>query len=155
GNDERGNSPSAIDSSPSPVVRMQLAGANPHPQVVGMDQLQGKVNYFQGTDRSAWHTRIPTYAKVKYENVYPGVDLVYYGNQQQLEHDFIVAPGVDPGVIKLTVRGQDGQRLPAEVEGNGDLLVRVGGEELRLRKPLVYQESDGIRQEVAGNYLLL
>jgi hypothetical protein len=136
-------------------VRLQLLGSNPDPRVVGVEELLGKVNYFTGNEPRNWHTNIPTYAKVKYENVYPGVDLVYYGNQRQLEYDFIVAPGVDPSVIKLALQGQDGQPLPAEVEANGDLLVHVASSEIRLRKPLIYQEIDGARREISGAYALL
>ena len=75
--------------------------ANPNAPVRGLDQLPGKSNYFIGSDPNKWRIDVPTYAKVKYDNVYPGVDLVYYGNQRQLEYDFVVAPGVDPGVIVL------------------------------------------------------
>jgi len=85
----------------SSVVRMKLAGANPQPQVAGVEELPGKVNYFIGNHSSKWRTNIPAYAKVKYEGVYPGVDVVYYGNQGQLEYDLVVAPGADPSVIKL------------------------------------------------------
>ena len=80
----------------SAVVRMTLVNANPQSQAAGHDELPGKSNYFIGNDPAKWRTNIPTYAKVKYEGVYPGVDLVYYGNQGQLEYDFVVAPGADP-----------------------------------------------------------
>ena len=80
----------------SAVVRMTLVNANPQSQAAGHDALPGKSNYFIGNDPAKWRTNIPTYAKVKYEGVYPGMDLVYYGNQGQLEYDFIVAPGADP-----------------------------------------------------------
>ena len=73
---------------------MKFVGANPAPQVVGVDELPGKSNYFIGNDPAKWQTNVPSYAKVKYEGVYPGVDLVYYGNQRQLEYDFVVALGL-------------------------------------------------------------
>jgi hypothetical protein len=75
------------------TVRMQLIGANPKPETTGLDALPSKVNYFRGKDSKHWRTHIPTYARVKYAQVYPGVDLVYYGRQRQLEYDFVIAPG--------------------------------------------------------------
>src|SRR5262249_15805658 len=81
------------------VLRMQLVGANGTPRATGLDELAGRANYFIGKDPSKWRTQMPLFAKVKYENVYPGIDLVYYGNQGRLEYDLIVAPGVDPRVI--------------------------------------------------------
>ncbi len=89
-------------------IRMSLAGANPQPEVQGLDELPGKVNYLIGNDRSKWKRNIATYAKVKYHNVYPGVDVVYYGNQHQLEYDFIVAPGADASKIRFFVPGSPG-----------------------------------------------
>ena len=75
------------------MLRIKLIGANPQPELVGLEELPGKVNYFLGNDPKKWRTNISTFAKVKYKDVYPGIDLVYYGNQGQLEYDFIVAPG--------------------------------------------------------------
>lgn len=90
------SSPSTLSQS---VVRMKFAGADPQAEVVGLDQLQGIVNYFIGDDPTKWQTNIPTYQKVEYKNIYPGIDLVYYGNQGKLEYDLIVAPGADPTQI--------------------------------------------------------
>jgi len=78
------------------TLRMKLVGGNPNPKMKGLDELPGKVNYFRGKDPKQWQTNVPTYAKTKYEKVYPGIDLIYYGNQRQLEYDFILAPGADP-----------------------------------------------------------
>src|SRR2546426_2956094 len=83
------------------VVRMNLVGGNPTPRVEGLDELPGKANYFIGNDPKKWRTNVPTYARVKVRDVYPGVDVVDYGNQQQLEHDFMVAPGADPDSIRI------------------------------------------------------
>src|SRR5271169_3608785 len=85
------------------VLRLKLVGAKAVATVTGVDELPGKSNYFIGNDPAQWRTNVPNYARVKYEGVYPGVDLVYYGNQQHLEYDFVVAPGADPGAIKLDV----------------------------------------------------
>src|SRR5206468_10291421 len=88
--------PPAPSTQPPVVLRLQLVGANPTPHIAGLEELPGKVNYLLGNDATKWHTNIPTYAKVQYEGVYPGVDLVYYGQQGHLEYDFVVAPGVEP-----------------------------------------------------------
>ncbi len=139
------------------VLRMKLLGANPSPRVTGLEELPGKGHYFIGNDPAKWRTNVPTYAKVKYEDVYPGVDLVYYGNQGQLEYDLIVAPGSDPGAIYLAFGGED----ELEIDVQGDLVLHAGGSQIRLQKPLVYQETgeirqetDGIRQEISAAYVL-
>jgi hypothetical protein len=89
----------------SSMLRMSLVGANPSPVVTSSDELPGKSNYFLGSDPKKWRTGVSNYAKVQYRNVYPGVDLVYYGNRGQLEHDFVVAPGGDPSTIAIQFRG--------------------------------------------------
>ena len=94
------DSPSAIRHRNSALVRMRFAGANPTFEIDGREELPGKVNYFTGHDPREWRTGIPTYLKVRYKNLYPGVDLVCHGSMQRLEYDFLVAPGADPGAIK-------------------------------------------------------
>jgi len=131
-------------------MRVKLVGANPKARASALEELPGKSNYFVGNDPSQWRTGLPTYAKVRYENIYPGIDLVYYGNQRQLEYDLVVAPGADPSAIKLVFEGTRELQLGPD----GHLTARVGGNELHLRKPLVYQEANGIRQEIAGRYVL-
>jgi len=132
------------------VIHMELAAANPSPRIGGAEELPGKVNYFIGNDPSKWRTNIPTYAKVKYEDVYPGVNLVYYGNQGQLEYDFVVAPRVDPGIIQLRFDGV--QKL--SMAHDGDLILDTSHGEVCFRKPVVYQLIGGAKKEVAGSYLL-
>jgi len=132
------------------VLRMTLVGAQPSPRIAGLEELPGKVNYFIGNDPTKWRTNIPTYARVKYQGVYPGVDLVYYGDGRQLEYDFIVAPGTDPKAIALAFEGPD----KLDVDAQGDLVIQTAGGELRLRKPFVYQVIDGQRKPLAGNYIL-
>ena len=87
---------------------MKLVGANARAKITGLDELPGKSNYFIGNDPMKWRTNVPNYAKVKYQSVYPGIDLVYYGNQQQLEYDFVVAPGANPRAIRFEIAGADG-----------------------------------------------
>src|SRR5512132_494930 len=132
------------------VLAMQLSGANPEPQVTGKDALRGRVNYFRGKDPAHWHTQIPTYAKVAYEGIYPGVDLAYYGNQGQLEYDFVVAPGADPGALKLVFRGAD--RI--EINAAGELVLSTASGDIRMHAPVIYQETAGVRTPVAGGYVL-
>ena len=142
---EKGARVATIDS----VLRMKLAGANPNAQITGADELPGRTNYLIGNDPKNWHTNVPTYAQVKYANVYPGVDLVYYGNQSgQLEYDFVVAPGADPAAIKLVVQAE---RLRAAAQhptalrlaANGDLIVKAHGGDVSFHKPVVYQLGSG------------
>jgi Beta-propeller repeat len=140
----------ALQASPQAVVRLQLAGANTQPVVTQEDELPTRSNYFIGSDPAKWRTNVPNYGRVRYHNVYPGVDLVYYGNQGQLEHDFVVAPGADPSVVTLAVRGADGLQL----ESDGDLAVHTAGGDLRLLEPEIYQVIDGARRKVPGKYLL-
>lgn len=129
---------------------MQLVGGNPTPRVTGADELPGKVNYFLGNNSAKWHTNVATYARVEYDEVYPGIDLVYYGNQGQLEYDFVVAAGADPDMIQLGFSGAE--RL--EIDAQGDLVLHAGDLQIRQHKPLVYQEVSGQRQEVASRFVL-
>jgi Beta-propeller repeat len=132
------------------VLRMKLIGAKPQPELVGLEELPGKVNYFVGNDSKKWQTNISAYAKVKYKDVYPGIDLVYYGNQGQLEYDFIVGPGVDPKTITVDIQGAD----KLEVDARGDLVLHTKGDEIRQGKPLIYQEVDGDKRIISGHYVL-
>ncbi|HVF42724.1 MAG TPA: SBBP repeat-containing protein, partial [Pyrinomonadaceae bacterium] len=134
----------------SKVLRMRLVGANARARAEGSDELAGKANYFIGDDPAKWRTNVETYARVRYAEVYEGVDLVYYGNQRQLEYDFRVAPGADARAVSLEFDGAD----KVEVDGRGDLLLKVGGETIRQPKPVVYQEAAGARREVECAYAL-
>jgi Beta-propeller repeat len=130
------------------VLRMQLVHANPQPQVSGGDPLPGQSHYFLGNDQAQHYIHVPHYAQVTYTAIYPGIDLVFYGNQRHLEYDFVVAPGADPWAIVLRFEGAD----HLTVDAQGDLVLHLAGGALRLHKPLVYQETDGVRQEIPGSY---
>jgi Bacterial Ig-like domain (group 3)/Beta-propeller repeat/Abnormal spindle-like microcephaly-assoc'd, ASPM-SPD-2-Hydin len=132
------------------ILRMQLADANPSPRIVAADQLPGNVNYFIGNDRSKWRTNVPTYAKVQYQNVYPGVDLVYYGNQGQLEYDFVVAPNADPSVVQLRFNESEKLRINAQ----GQLLIGREQNAVRFEKPVIYQQIGETKKPVDGAYVL-
>ena len=131
-------------------MRLKLVDANQNAAVTGASELPGKSNYFVGNDPHKWRTNVPNYARVKYEGVYPGVDLVFYGNQRQLEHDFVIAPGGDTSQIRLRLEGSKKMSL----DGEGNLDIAVEGGEVRLQKPLIYQEGSGRRREIAGGYVL-
>jgi uncharacterized repeat protein (TIGR01451 family) len=132
------------------VLRMKLLGANPRPQVTGVERQAGETSYFIGNDRSQWRTNIGNYAQVRYESVYPGIDVIYYGNQRQLEYDFVVAPGANPDRIRLAFAGADKMYLDA----NGELVLNTAVGEVQQHKPVLYQEVDGVRREVAGRYVI-
>lgn len=134
----------------SAVLHLKMAGANPAPEVAGQDELPGRVNYFRGQDRTRWQHDVPTFARVSYAGVYPGIDAVYYGNQRQLEYDFNVAPGADPAQIKLRFEGAEDLR----VDEAGDLLIETAAGTVRQHKPFVYQEIAGARREIASSYKL-
>src|SRR5882762_5743257 len=142
--------PESETVTPSAVIRMSLAGANRTPQLEGANELPGKANYIIGNDPKKWRTNVPLFTKVNYRDVYPGVDLVYYGNQKQLEHDFVVAPGADPASITMAVQGAERVSLDAQ----GDLVLAMKNGKVRLQKPVVYQEVDGVRREIPSSYRL-
>ncbi|MBK1702788.1 SBBP repeat-containing protein [Thiococcus pfennigii] len=149
-----GQRPSEADPpTKTAVVRMRLEGAtlNAAPVVTGLDRQPGISNYFLGNDPTKWRTEIPHYARVQYDEVYAGIDLVFYGNPQQLEYDFVVSPGADPEQIRLAVSGADAVR----VNEQGDLVLSLEGAELVQRAPRIYQEIDGEQRAVAGGYRLL
>jgi len=132
------------ESRTSAVLRMKLVGANPHAKVIGLEELPGKSNYFTGNDPKKWRTDVPTYAKVKYRDVYPGVDLIYYGNHGQLEYDFVVAPGADPGQIVVDVGAGlapalgNRQGVSLRIDRNGELVAKLDDGEVRFQRPLIY-----------------
>jgi hypothetical protein len=132
------------------VVHMEFLGGNPAAQITGLNRLPGIVNYFLGNDASKWRTHIPTYAQVQYQDVYPGINLVYYGNQQKLEYDFDVAPGADPSQIHVGFTGV--QTL--SVNASGDLVLQAGAQVLRQHQPIAYQNVAGQRLKVATSFVV-
>ncbi len=134
---------------PRSIVRMKLEGANPASQIEGLDQLSTRSNYFAGPDPAAWRTDIPNYARVRYSQVYPGIDMVYYGNERRLEYDFIVAPGSDPELIQIAFRGIH----DFEISRMGEVVLHTQQGDVRQSKPIAYQEVNGVKEEVAVNYI--
>ena len=140
-----------LGRSEQAVVRMTLTGAGRPRRVVGLEKLPGMSNYFIGNDPKKWRTDVPQYARVEYQGVYPGIDLVWYGNQRQLEYDFVVAPGADPKQIQVAYQGVQS----VDLEPGGELVLRTALGEVRQQQPRVYQEIDGKRGEVGARYAIL
>lgn len=150
-----GKKPAALDPDTQRLelsfVRMKHVGSNPNPRAIGLDRVPGVTNYFLGSDPAKWRTGIPGYAKVKYENVYPGIDLIYYGSKDGLlEYDFIVAPGADPDLIALSI--EDARKV--EVDQSGALVITAATGMIRKPAPHVYQEINGERRKIAAGYRL-
>ena len=133
------------------VIRMELQGARSNVDVKGVDELPGKANYFIGNDPAKWRSGISTYGKVTYSGVYPGVDLVYYGNQGTLEYDFVVSSNADPKALRLHFQGA--QAL--SVTRSGDLTIKARNGEIAFHKPVVYQLKDGVREPVESYFQIL
>ena len=133
------------------VVRMELLGVSPALQIAGKEQLPGIANCFIGSDPAKWRSNIPTFAKVKYANVYSGIDLIYYGNLRQLEYDFVLAPGADVTQVRLRFAGANKLAL----DRAGSLTVSASNGAIAFQKPLVYQEKNGQRQAIVGQFSLM
>ena len=129
---------------------MKFVGANPRARVAGEGALPGKVNYFIGNDPARWHTGVSTFNRVRVEEIYPGVNLVYYGNEQRLEYDLVVAPQADPAAIAIHFDGPEKVR----VDARGDLVLSLGQDEILQPKPTIYQDIAGTRKEIPGGYQL-
>jgi uncharacterized repeat protein (TIGR01451 family) len=132
------------------VLSIGLGHTNPLAEASGADPLPGKSNYFIGNDPSQWHRGIPQYARVRYADVYPGIDLVYYGNRGQLESDFEVAPGSSPQQVALRFRGTDQLRIDTA----GNLILSLPGGDVVLQSPRVYQKFGEERRTVAARFEL-
>lgn len=140
----------ANHSGPQPAIfHMRFEGSSAA-SVSGVDRLPGASNYFIGQDPSRWLTAVPNYQKINYQNIYPGIDLVYYGNQHQLEYDFIVSPGADARLIRLSLEGARQVTLDSE----GNLVLRSGDNAALLKAPVAYQEINGQKRKVAGEWRL-
>jgi len=131
------------------IVRVKPVGANSEPVIEPLEALPGKSNYLVGADPAKWRRGIATYGRVRYGNVYPGVDLEYYGNQRRLEFDFTVAPGSDPSKIRLQI--ESGGNLV--ITPDGGVRVDAGEGSLDLLKPDVYQIESGHRKPVEGRFV--
>jgi hypothetical protein len=140
----------SVRSAPPRVVRMIFSGVNSDAAICGAGELEGKVNYLVGKDPARWRAQVATFSSVKVQSLYPGVDLVYYGNHRQLEYDFTVSPRADASAISFRLEGVD----KLEVNAAGELVIGLGAAELRQHRPVLYQIVRGVRREIAGGYRL-
>ncbi len=139
------NDEAVIVSSGRVPLRLKFHRMDASASIQPIDQQSGKSNYFIGNDSSKWRTNVPLFTKVKYVGVYPGIDLVFYGNQRNLEYDFVVAAGADPKSIALDVEGP----APA-LDKDGNLIAG----EANFHKPVIYQIAEGVKHAVEGGYVL-
>ncbi len=133
------------------VLRMEWVGGNAGARVAGEEELAGTTNYLMGATPGQWHTGTPAYARARYREVYPGVDLDFYARQGRLEYDFRVAPGADPAAIRLRFAGATGM----EVDGAGDLVLHTATGDVVQRAPEIYQQAADRREAVQGRYAML
>jgi uncharacterized repeat protein (TIGR01451 family) len=138
------------------VLTMRVVGANQQARVEGVDKQVARTNYFIGNDPSQWHKDVPNYEKVRYAGIYPGIDLLYYGKQKQLEYDFVVNPGADAGAIALTFAGgaDATKKIPLTITRDGDLVATIASGEINFHKPVIYQNKGNVKTLVNGRYAL-
>lgn len=132
------------------MVRMQLLGSNSQARISASSQLPGTSNYFLGNDPGKWHSGVARYARVSYQDVYPGVNLAFYGAQRQLEFDFVVAPGANPAPIGFRIAGN----RSINTDDSGNLIISSAAGDVLLHKPVAYQEQNGARQPVDARFSL-
>jgi hypothetical protein len=138
--------------SPAALLKMQFVGAEQNPHIIGVDKQEYKAHYYRGNDPAKWHTDIPSFAKVSYEKLYPGIDALFYGDANIFEYDICVAPGGKPQDIRIHMEGM--QKLSIDEEGNLCIQVKEN-QQLRMQKPIVYQMLDGEKEFVSGDFVLL
>ena len=146
----------------SQLIKLTFLNANPNPEIIAADSQEGKVNYFIGSDPKKWRTNVPTYRAVVYKEVYPGIDIKFYGSNRQMEYDIIVKPGADPSKVKFAYEGIEGMK----VAENGDLEINLSsrsplvgdgrgeGNKLIQKRPIIYQEIDGKNVAVDGQFVI-
>lgn len=132
------------------VLHIRFSGANPRPSLTALHRLPGHSNYLIGNNRSRWIRNLPNYAQVRYQGIYPGISVLFYGHGRRLEHDFEIAPGADPSRIALSLTGAQ----PIDLAPDGDVRIHLPGGVLYLKKPVAYQQSAGKRIPVRASFVL-
>jgi hypothetical protein len=146
-----GRVPQVTVSRTESTVQLRFVHANPHPRIVGLDRLPGVVNYFMGNDPRRWRTDIPTYARVEYQNLYPGIDLVFYGRSQgELEYDWVLQPSASPEDIRLRILGARG----VKIDRAGNLVLGSQGGAIVQHAPRAFQRSNGTQRPVRVRFTL-
>jgi hypothetical protein len=141
---------SILQAATAETLGISFVGTNPVPAGSGVNRLPGITNYFIGNDPSKWHTNIPTYSQVAYQDIYAGINELVYGNQGQLEYDLVVNPGASPGVIRFAVAGT----MSTTIDSQGNLVLHTPGGDVVERAPIVYQQMGNVRRSVAGRFVL-
>lgn len=137
--------------NPDRLVTLQFINSSRTARAEGVDRLPGVSNYYVGADATNWRTGIPQYRAVTFKSVYPGVDLLYHGDDGQLEYDLVLAPRADPSAIRLKITGADSVAL----DRSGNLELRTGQTTVKLQEPSIYQmRADGARQYVSGEFAI-
>jgi uncharacterized protein (TIGR03437 family) len=131
------------------VLRMTLEGARPHPRIEGTEPLAGKTNYFTGNDPAQWKRDISQYGAVRYQDAYPGVDLLFHASAQAIEYDWVVSPGADPRQIRMSFQGASEIRI----DRSGDLVLRIGDVEVREKRPRIFQGAQQDAREIDGRFV--
>ncbi|MBI4557665.1 MAG: hypothetical protein HY706_08785, partial [Candidatus Hydrogenedentes bacterium] len=144
-------SPSSGGARTVSVLRMRCVDGNLHASTTGGEEMPGRVHYFRSSHPDRWHTDIPVYRQVRLAQIYPGIDLVYYGCGRQLEYDFVVSPGADPTHITLAFDGVEHTVL----DDTGNLELQLPEGQLVVRRPVLYQEKQGARVPIEGGFALL
>lgn len=140
--------PTSIDFR---TLLVELPGANPLARMTGEGEISGRANYFIGNDPALWRTSVPTFNRLRVTDVYPGINLIHYGNDHRLEYDFEIAPNANPADIALRFTGAD----KIEINADGELVLTLGSEEIRQPKPVIYQIVNGRRKDISGGYVLV
>ena len=137
-------------------IRLQWLGARANPEILGEDALARKSHYLSG-DPSSWRINVPNYSRLRYKAIYPGIDLVFYGNPELLEYDFVLSPGADPHDIVVRFEGLKAvdSKRSVSVDENGDLLLPTETGIIRQHKPLAFQETNAGRNMVASRFVIL
>jgi len=137
------------DESAVGNMSIRLIGANPAPEMDGLEALSHRAHYFIGSEVGKWIKNVPSYRRVRYQDIYPGVDMICYSHQGELEFDFVLAPGADPNIISMSFDGIDDLQL----DGEGQLHISLGAENLTMKAPAIYQEKTGEILPVLGHYV--
>ena len=148
--DERGCPILDLDTTPAIRARMNFVGSDPSAPIIPENLAESRSTYFLGESEASHIVGLPTFRRVRYQAIYPGIDLVVYGNRGQIEYDFEVAPGADPDLIHFSFGGTD----RVELDSNGDLIIEASGRTVIQRKPVVFQRSCSLDRQIAGNYVI-
>ncbi len=140
-----------LRTSPPDIIRMRFQGGNRLCRMEGLEELKSRSNYFIGNNPDQWRRDLPQYSRIKIEGLYPGIDMVYYGDQGKLEYDFLMKPGADPNAIRLKFSGG----VIVKAGAGGGLALQTKSGRLTLEVPAVYQGEENEKTKVEGRFVRL